>query len=350
MRLKNMFTLLKKEFKSTPKSFMFIWSFILPVAISIIISLLMGSLFVSIPKLGIYAETETKILELIKERKSVKVREFESVELLKSATMDGIVDVGIVIPEGFDESLKTGEKVELISFIFGESYAKDRAIIAVTIGEVLRDMSGKKKDVSVLTELLGEKGLPWSLRLFPLVILMAIFIGGIFIPSTSLMLEKRRKTLDALKVSPVTLNEIFISKWLFGFILSLFTALMILVINNMLLVNPLPLVSLIILGAIMATFFGLLLGIYFNDITTLFSLWKSAGIIIFFPALVYLFPQIPEIIAKFFPTYYLLKPIMDISVTGRAENLSFYLIVLVIINIILYGITLLSIKKKGKFL
>ena len=139
MKLKNMFTLLKKEFKSSSKSFIFIWYFIAPVVISVIISLLMGGLFVSVPKLGVYAETETEFLELIKERRSVKVREFESIEALKSATMDGIVDVGIVIPEGFDESLKSGEKVELISFIFGESYAKDRAIIAVTIGEVLRD-------------------------------------------------------------------------------------------------------------------------------------------------------------------------------------------------------------------
>jgi len=118
----------------------------------------------------------------------------------------------------------------------------------------------------------------------------------------------------------------------------------------MFLVQPLQLIGIITLGAIMATFFGLLLGIYLNDITTLFSIWKSAGIIIFFPALVYLFPKIPEVIAKFFPTYYLIKPIMEISIKGKVKNFGFYFAILIIIDIILYGVTLLSIKKKGEFL
>lgn len=346
MNIKTIFVLLKKDIKVGIKNFIVVWVLILPLVLSLVVSLLIGTFFVSLPKLGVYAEGETEFTRLIKERRSVKVKEYSSLASLESSVKDGVVDVGIVIPEYFDEKIKSGEKVKLTSYIFGESYARNRAIIVVTVGEVLRVISENKIDMNVITEMIGGESFPLSTRIFPLIVIMAIFLGGLFIPAVSLIEERSRKTLDAVKVSSANTKEIIFSKWLFGFLVSLFSGILILGINNVLQVSSGEIVFLVVLGAIMATLLGLIAGMYLNDMTSLFALWKSAGIIIFFPAITYLFPQIPEIISKFFPTYYVVKPIMDISTKGKMTNPIFYFSILIIINLLLYFLTLTSIKRR----
>ena len=76
------------------------------------------------------------------------------------------------------------------------------------------------------------------------------------------------------------------------------------------------LVSVLVLGAVMAVEVGLICGVLFKDITMLFTVWKSAGILLFGPAVIFMFPQIPQWIGRIFPTYYLLQPIIEISQQG----------------------------------
>jgi ABC-2 type transport system permease protein len=49
---------------------------------------------------------------------------------------------------------------------------------------------------------------------------------------------------------------------------------------------------------------------------TLFAFWKFGGLLLFGPAIVYMFPQIPQWIGYLFPTYYVIKPVMDLSILG----------------------------------
>ncbi|MCX8094789.1 MAG: ABC transporter permease [Caldisericia bacterium] len=350
MSFKRIFILLLKEFKIGSKRFIIIWSLLAPFLISIVLSLLLGSFYIRTPRLGIYFEGESDIKNIIYETKSIITKEYKSIDSLKSNVSNGIIDIGIVIPKYFDEKLKSGEKVILKSYIFGESYARNRAIIVVTLGNIIRKLFQKDIKVNIETEEIGEKGLSIKLRVFPLIVMIAIFFGGLFIPSTSLIEEKRKKTLDALKASSLQLNEILFSKWLFGFIVSLFTGIIILIINNIFMINPLMLLVLTFLGTIMATFLGIILGIYLNDFATLLSFWKIGGIVLFFPVIQTLFPKIPEIISKIFPTYYLIKPILEIAEKGRLENSIFYILILILMNLTLFIILSLSIKRRGEFL
>jgi ABC-2 type transport system permease protein len=350
MNLKRIFILLIKELKLGSKSFILIWSIIAPFLISIVIALIFGSFYIRNPRLGIYLEGESQFKSIIYETKGIITKEYKSIDALKSSVKDGIVDLGIIIPENFDEKLKIGEKVLIRSFVFGESYAKNRAIIVVRIGNIFREISQKEIEVNIETENVGEKGIPLKLRVFPLIVMVAIFFGGMFIPSTSLIEEKRKKTLDALKVSGLHLNKIITAKWLFGFIISLFTGILILIINNVFMINPLMLSIFTLLGAIMATLIGSILGIYLNDFATLLSFWKIGGIILFFPVIGYLFPKFLEKFSKFFPTYYLIKPILEIAEKGFVTNSLFYILTLIILNFALFIILNISLKRKGEFL
>jgi ABC-2 type transport system permease protein len=46
--------------------------------------------------------------------------------------------------------------------------------------------------------------------------------------------------------------------------------------------------------------------------------WKSGGIILFAPAVLFLFPSIPGWIPKLFPTYYFLGPLYEMTVNAAS--------------------------------
>jgi ABC-2 type transport system permease protein len=70
------------------------------------------------------------------------------------------------------------------------------------------------------------------------------------------------------------------------------------------------------LGAVMAALFGLLLGALTKDITSLFATVKTVGIFLYAPAIVFLFPSLPQWIGRLFPTYYVIAPVMAITQQG----------------------------------
>ena len=63
---------------------------------------------------------------------------------------------------------------------------------------------------------------------------------------------------------------------------------------------------------------GLILGAVTKDITTLFAAYKVIGFVLMAPGLVYMFPQIPQWIGRILPTYYLVGPVIEISLNAAS--------------------------------
>jgi len=309
--------LLAKEFLYGSRSYIFIFSIVGPIVISVVISLALGTWLTDTPKLGIIDEDDSQFVAIVQGLDSIESREYDSVNEMKQEVEDGKVDMGILVPSGFDDYIIEGEPTEIKAYIWGESLAKSRTIIGVTIADTIRELAGQETPVEINTITLGGGvGIPWSDRLLPFIVLMSIFLGGLMLPATSLATEKEKRTLPALAVTPVSLNDIFLAKGLLGFILSIFMGILILILNQAFGSEPLLLTLILVFGAIMAAELGMLLGAFVKDFATLFTIWKTAGIILFAPVFVFLFPQIPEWVGKIFPTYYILQPIVEVSQLG----------------------------------
>jgi len=267
---------------------------------------------------------------------------------MKRAVETGAVDIGMVIPPGFDNSVMRGEKTEIKTFIWGESMAKNRTIIGVAIANTVRELTAQKAPIEIETITLGDKvSIPWNDRLLPFIVLMAVFLGGLMLPSTSIALEKEKRTIRALMITPTSIEDIFLAKGIFGFTLSLLMGILILVLNKAFGTEPVLLTIVLALGAVMAAELGMLLGAYVKDFATIFAIWKSAGIILFAPAIVYLFPQIPGWIGKIFPTYYVTQPIVELSQKGGSwADIASNTFILVAIDVALIFILLFTLKRK----
>ena len=348
MSMRRVGVLLAKEFLHGSRSYMFIFSVVGPIIISVVLSLAFGTWLSEAPKIGVLDNGNSRMVMLLDELDSVESSEYGSLDDMKQSVEEGQLDMGIVLPTDFDDLVIDGEPIEIQAYVWGESLAKSRTIIGVSLADTIREIAGKSAPVDIQTTTLGETDtLPWSDRFLPMIVLMSIFLGGLMLPATSLATEKEKRTLTALAVTPTSLGDIFLAKGLLGLILSVFMGILILVINQAFGSQPLLLVLVLAFGGVMAAELGMILGAYVKDFTTLFTIWKTAGIILFAPVFVFLFPQIPEWVGKIFPTYYILQPIVEISqLNGTWSDIAGNFFVLIGIDIVLIVILLAILRKR----
>ena len=317
MSIRRIGILLSKEFIQGPKNFMFIWVIVIPIVISLAVTLIFGSLFSGKPRLGIVDEGKSSLIEIALEQPSIIVTEYESLVDMETAVESGGVDMGLLLPTEFDRTVDRGEKITVEALIWGESLAQNRAILRANIITIFRELTGSQSPVEVETILIGEeKPLSWQERLLPFIVLMTVFIGGLFLPATSLINEREKRTLLAVVLTPATTGDVFLAKGIQAMLLSMVMGILILIINQAFGSHAGLLILVLTFGALMAVTIGTLSGALLKDVTTFFALWKSLGIILFGPAIVYMFPQIPQWIGKIFPTYYVIQPITEITQRG----------------------------------
>jgi len=344
MNIKHIFTLLGKELLHGPRGFIITMTVAAPLLITLVVNLALGGFFSSAAKLAVYDEGQSQLVTLLKEAPQLHVTEYDSPERLKDAVSRGSADSGIILPSDFDNEIASGKKVTLTTYIWGESLAKNRTIVTATLLELTHELSMQPEPVVLVSITMGdEETIPWSRRLMPLTVMMAVFFGGLMLPATSLIEEKQKRTLQALTVTPASLLDVFIAKGIMGAILSLVMGIIILLINQAWGESPFYLLLTIILGAVMASEIGLILGTLINDMNTLFAVWKFGGLLLFGPAIIYMFPQLPQWLNYIFPTYYVTGPIMDISLgtedTQTLIELGIALLVVILMAVLLSRLT-----------
>jgi ABC-2 type transport system permease protein len=248
---------------------------------------------------------------------SVKVRTYGSESALMEAVASGAVDVGLMLEENFDEQVKKGEISQLTVYVWGESLLKNRALIGSALLYQIRSFSGTSLPVEIETVPLGnETAVTLRERMLPLGVLLAVYIAGFVIPATSLVEEKERRTAGAILITPVTLTELYLIKGFVGLVLSLCMGTSILAFNQGFGVQPGLTVMILTLGAVMSCCIGLIAGSFVDNIATMYTVVKMMGLFLYGPAIINLFPKIPQWIGRFFPTYYVMNPIMEITLRG----------------------------------
>jgi ABC-2 type transport system permease protein len=316
MNLKRIWALIKNEVFHGHKDVVLVMSVVMPILLALFVNLAFGNIFGDRANLGVYDKGDSQIVTILDSSASINLKVYESEADLKEATASGVLDMGIVLAPDFDDMVLSGT-ADIQAYTWGESLSKHRVIIATILADAVHEMSGATLPVNIETVALGDvSDMSWNDRLLPMVVLMALFFGGMMIPASSLINEKNKHTLEALNVSPATIGEIFTAKGTVGAVLALFMGVLTLVISGQLNSSFLSIILIMGLGSIMAAEFGLLAGAYIKDMNTLFAFWKFGGLLLFGPAVAYMFPQIPQWIGYIFPTYYVIKPVVDLSINS----------------------------------
>lgn len=349
MNFRRTLVLLGKEIRHSSKNFIFVFAVVIPVVLSLVVTLLFGSLFSGKPRLGIADQGESELATKLVDINALLSKEYTSEEELRTAVEIGAVDFGLVIPETFDTKLKDGEEVQLSGYIWGESRLRNRAAIATSLIVLVREMVNQQVPVEIITNSLGDgEEITWEQRIFPFVVFMAIILGGTMVPATSLVDEKQKRTLKALVITPTRLGDVYAAKGIFGFLVSLLVVILVLYINNAMGNQPILLVGVLALSGLMAAAGGVLIGVFIKDVNTLFAVVKAIGILLYAPVLIYIFPGIPQWIGTLFPTYYMIGPIIDISQSDATwSQVSQDVFILIAMVLILIGLLALIARRES---
>lgn len=317
MKLQRIAILLRRELVQGPKQFIFIFAVLMPLVLSVALSLIFGTIFAGKPRLGLSDAGDSQVTQAALADPALSVRRYPDATALRSATELGVVDMGIALPVNFDADISSGQPTTLQAFVWGESSVNHRAAVAISLTGWMRAVAGHETPVTVNTDVIGaEAALPWQDRLLPLIVLMSIIFGAIMLPASSLVGEKQQRTLIALSVTPTTMGEVYLAKGLLGILISTVTAVMILALNQALGTSAPLLLLVLALGASFAAAVGVLIGVLVKDINSLFATIKGLGIFLYAPALIYMFPELPQWLARIFPTYYLIQPVIAITQHG----------------------------------
>jgi ABC-2 type transport system permease protein len=317
MNIHRIGVLLDKELRHGTRNFIFVFATVIPVVVSLIVSLVFGNLFSQTPRLGILDAGRSQLVLTFQTQDYLDTRIYADAAALRYDVERGAVEMGIIIPIGFDAAVRSSGETDITIYFWGEGQTGSRATLITALATNIASVAELDTPVAVEAVPLGETEITsWSVRLLPLLVLMSIILGGTLVPAVSLVNEKQGRTLQALIITPTSILEVLAAKALLGIGLSLTMGIVILVLNQAFGTNPFLLVMVLVLGASAAGVFGVMLGTLVRDMGGLFTVIKSLAILLYAPAIIQMVPQLPQGLAQIFPTYYLIAPIQDIALNG----------------------------------
>jgi ABC-2 type transport system permease protein len=183
------------------------------------------------------------------------------------------------------------------------------------------------------------------LNFLPIWLTITITMIGVLIISGNLAEEKENKTMDAVYIAPAYNHLFLIGKILSGVTLSTVTALIMLFINGFYR-QPITNILLVFLGSLVFNVIGLIIG----AISETQSSARSIGTVIYFPllfpTLIYNLSEITELIAKFFPTYYLFQVVNNLlSIDVNYSRIWYNLFILGIFAVVLSSVLFYVFRK-----
>ncbi len=323
MNLGRLFSMVRKDIVLTTRESFFVLLVVMPILMTVVLNAALGTVGEETPVLGVYGDG---LVELLEEEPSIEVVTVPSLEYLREKVAEGEYDAGLVLPGPGGE----GEARLLIS---GKSLLSERLTIGATLMNVYRKSVNAQERAVYEIRVIGGGEFSLKVRLIPFLLIVATAIGG-FIISSSLIEEREMKTLNAVLVTPITYSEVILAKTVYGLFLGLVLGVLILVLNSSFRGGMIVLFFLF-LGTLFTVGLGLIAGAVMKNITDLIARIKIFNLFLMFPAFVVLFPQIPQWLGYFFPTYYYIDPILEVTQKGVGwADVWWEAVVLVVIDVV----------------
>lgn len=313
MSIRNFWVILKKDVALGPRSPFVLFAIMLPIAMTLVLQLVFGDLFMQEPRLALVDQGQSQVSVLIQDVEGIHVTFLSDPDDLKQKVGSHDFDAGLILQSGFDQELKDGSRPVMQFYISGESYAVNRLVLTVTAIDLIRAVEGTSPPVEVELVSLGRgEALPISLRLVPIIAMYAFIIAGLFVPASSLVEERERRTIHAVLASPATLSDLLAAKAVLGIVLTFIMTVITLMLNSAFSHNQGDMMVVLIVAAVFWSMLGLVVGLLAANSQILFAIVKGSGALLFAPVIFYLFPDWPQWIARIFPTFWAIDPVWQI--------------------------------------
>jgi ABC-2 type transport system permease protein len=355
-KFSHIFALLKKDLLESLKNYTVIFAVMVPIILSLIFS------FVSKPKemaklrLIIIDRDNSKLTRGLnvaaKAYPFIKITESTDLENAKKTVKNGDADAVMVFPGNFDQQVEHGgyPKVDMwvgISGITGAQALKSE------LNKVLYLLKNKDEPPDYFNVKLlyaeGAKDFSPLTLMLPYWILFTVLLG-FMVTSSSVVEEKEKKTLSAIRVTPCGLPEFLTGKVLLGTVIVVGVSLMILTLNNGFVGNIPALMLLIVLGAVCFSLFGVLVGMLLPSQTSVSAFGTIMMLFMFMPIGMASINEKIRSIAKVLPTYHLYNGLNDAMFTKiDGSQFAFQAGFVGVFALLLFVVTVFVLKHKEEY-
>jgi ABC-2 type transport system permease protein len=304
-------------------------------------------------KLGLYAPDMSETSEInqsLASEKGIDLKVFNTVTELRDAVIRNECIVAIALPDNLIASLASGEKPVITVYYSAAAPEELRSAVTTMINEMASQATGQPVLLDINTEILGNdlsgKQIPWRDRLIPV---MVIFILGAEIMSLASLIatELEQKTIRALLVTPLKLNQLLTAKAIMGIGMAFTQVFLFTIIVGGLAHQPLSMVLLLLVGSIMVTGLGFLVASTARDLMGVTAWGMIVMIIFIIPAIGGMIPGLLAGWAKILPSYHLTDAISQLVNYGASfGNISTNILVMLGWSILFAIIGVMVLKRR----
>lgn len=265
------------------------------------------------------------------------------------------VSIGIAFPPDFIEATSAGRPTEVRVYLEGSVPPEVRAVAAGMVRELAYGVAGDGLPVDVDDPLqsfvvLGEdrSGDQVTAReSFRPVFVFLILLMEMFVMASLIAKEIQERTVTAVLVTPATIGDVLFAKGATGALLGLGQAVIVLAAIGALSIEPLLILTLMVLGSIMISGTAMIAGSAGSDfIGTLFN-GMLVMVPLLIPAFAALFPGTASAWIRALPSYPLVESLIEVSTFGAGwADVGPQLAALTGWCVVLFGIGWLVLRRK----
>ncbi|HEY96063.1 MAG TPA: ABC transporter permease [Dehalococcoidia bacterium] len=274
----------------------------------------------------------------------------ESDEALSEGVIAGNYTAGISLSANFLQATVSGDTPEIDLYVASDVPQEIKDSVTAIIRELAYRMADQPLAVGINEEIIGDDMIGMQVpprdRMRPLLAIFLIMFET-FGLANLIAEEIERGTVRALLVTPMSIKELFIGKGLFGIGLAFVQAVLFMGIVGGLNNQPLIIILALLLGSMMATAVGFLIGSMAKDFMSVLAWGMICFTILAIPGFGVLFPGAVTGWIKFIPSYYLVDMVHSVAgFSAGWDDIWSNILILLAFNIVVFWIGILGIRRK----
>lgn len=300
--------------------------------------------------LGLYTPTMPEEIARLLDEETEPLLLAPSEEALQQAVLDGEISGGFALPEDLFEQLKAGQSPAITIYLPSEAPDDMRHVMVVLVEAMVLSISGAPLNIDFNEEVLGPdmvgQQIPMRDRMLPLFIIISLMMETLGLASL-IAQEIQTQTLRALLVTPMGVSEVVVSKGLTSVLMTFTQATLLMAIIGGLQNRVLIILTTLLLGSLLATGIGFLMGAAGKDMLSVLGLGILVIALLSIPPIGVVFPGAFTGWSKIIPSYYLADTIHQVAnMNAGWSQVWRNLLILLGIDILLFWLGVVILKRK----
>jgi len=343
-------TLVKKDFSLFMRNRLYGIMTVFGLVMYIAIYFLLPSTVDEDIELALYAPVIPPVFQQIMDEEGVVMDKFETEEALVTAVEDKGYTAGIVLPADIMEQFAAGQKPDIKVYYPPGSLQETQDAVTALIRELAYLQTGQPLMITVSAEILGPdligEQIPIKDRMKPLLALLIVLTEAMGL--TALITEEvETGTARALLITPMRTQDLFISKAVFGIGFAFTQAVLFMALVGGLNSQPLIMLTVLLLGAVMVTGFAFLIASIARGAMSTMGWSVVVMIILMIPAFGIMIPGVITGWGKLIPSYYLADTIHQAANMGAGwGDVASNMLILLAINIVVFLGGIAALRRK----